>query len=165
MIIKTKRDKNGKVKHPMDNLATPTYLFKLAKKIWNVKPNIDVSASKHNRKCRRYIDKKKNFLLQFKFKPRDVLWFNFPHSEQKHFVIHLVRVCKLNRCRALGILPINALTATYAIKHLVPVMKFEKKMLIEGRHKFLTPRSLKISKEISINGYVAVYIPNRKRSK
>lgn len=163
MIIHSRRDKNGKVKHNMDKLATPKYLFKLTQKIWRVKCNIDVAADKNNKKCRRFIDKEKDFLKQFKFKPTDVLWWNFPHSKQKEFVIHLVKVCKLNNCRALGILPINALTSSYAKKYLIPVMKFEKKMIIEGRHKFLTPRALKDSKEPSVNGYVAIYIPKRKK--
>jgi len=155
MIIKSKK------KHYADRLVTPIYLFNLAQKIWRVKCNIDVAADIKNKKCRRYINKEKDFLKQFKFKPTDVLWFNFPHSKQKEFVIHLVKVCKLNKCRALGVLPINTLTSSYAKKYLVPVIKFEKKMLIEGRHKFLSPISLKVSKEPSVNGYVAVYIPNR----
>jgi hypothetical protein len=159
MIIKSKK------KHYADKLVTPKHLFKLCQKIWRIKCNIDVAADKNNKKCRKFIDKKKDFLKQFKFKSTDVLWFNFPHSKQKEFVIHLVKVCKLNNCRALGLLPINVLTSSYAIKHLVPVIRFEKKMLIEGRHKFLTPRSLKVSKEPSVNGYVAVYIPSMKRGK
>ena len=165
MIIQSKRDKNGKVKHNMDKLATPDYLFELGQKIWGVKCNIDVAADKNNRKCKRFIDKKKNFLKQFKFKSTDVLWWNFPHSNQKEFVLHLVQVCKSNDCQALGILPINALTSSYAINYLLPVIRFEKKMLIKGRHKFLTPRALNPSKEPSVNGYVSVYIPNRKNKK
>lgn len=150
---------NNKKKHYADKLVTPRYLFKLCQKIWNVKCNIDVAADSKNKKCRRYISKEKDFLKQLKFKPTDILWGNFPHSEQKYFVIHMVKVCKLNNCRALLLLPINTLTSSYAKKHLLPVIKFEKKMIIEGRHKFLTPRSLKVSKEPSVNGYVAAYIP------
>jgi len=162
MIIKAKRNKNGKKKNNMDKLATPNYLFKKSQKIWNIKCNIDVAADKNNKKCRRFIDKKKDFLKQFKFKSTDILWCNFPHSKQKIFVTHVVKVCKLNKCRALLLLPINVLTATYAKKYLLPVIKFEKKMIIEGRHKFLTPRSLKVSSEPSVNGYVSCYIPNRR---
>ena len=157
MIIKSKK------KHYADKLVTPPHLFKLAQKIWNVKCNIDVAADKNNKKCNRFIDKKKDFLKQLKFKSTDILWFNFPHSKQKQFVIHLVKVCKLNNCKALGLLPINVLTSTYAINHLIPVMKFEPKMLIQGRHKFLTPISLKVSKEPSVNGYIACYIPKRSK--
>lgn len=165
MIIKSKKDKNGKIKHNMDSLVTPKSLFKLSQKIWRVKCNIDVCATKKNKKCRRFINKEKDFLKQFKFKPTDILWGNFPHSRQKEFVKHMVKVCKLNKCRALILLPINTLTSSYAKKYLLPVIKFERKMIIEGRHKFLTPRALKISSEPSVNGYIAAYIPNRKRSK
>lgn len=165
MIIQTKKDKNGKPKHNMDKLATPWYLFRLGQKIWRVKCNIDVSADKKNKKCRRFISKEQDFLKQTKFKRTDVLWGNFPHSKQKEFVIHMVKVCKLNKCRALILLPINTLTSSYAKKYLLPVIKFEKKMIIEGRHKFLTPRALKVSSEPSVNGYVVAYIPNRKTKK
>jgi phage N-6-adenine-methyltransferase len=152
---------NNQKKHYADKLVTPKYLFNLSQKKWKVKCNIDVAADRNNKKCRRYISKEKDYLKQFKFKRTDVLWGNFPHSKQKEFVIHTVKVCKLNRCRALLLLPINVLTSAYAVKYLLPVIKFEKKMIIKGRHKFLTPRSLKVSSEPSVNGYVAAYIPKR----
>lgn len=154
---------NNKKKHYADKLVTPKYLFKLAQKKWNIKCNIDVAADIKNRKCRRFISREKDYLKQFKFNSKDILWCNFPHSKQKQFVIHTVKICKLNNCRALLLLPINVLTSSYAIKYLLPVLKFEKKMIIEGRHKFLSPIALKVSKEPSVNGYVAAYIPHRRK--
>lgn len=161
MIIK--KNKGKRKKNYADKLVTPKYLFKLCQKIWNVKCNIDVAADINNKKCRRFIDKQKDFLKQFDFKSTDVLWCNFPHSKQKKFVIHVVKVCKKNNCRALLLLPINVLTSTYAKKYLLPIIKFDKKMIIEGRHKFLTPKSLEVSKEPSVNGYVCAYIPKGKK--
>uniref|UniRef100_A0AAT9JEJ5 ORF27 n=1 Tax=Nitrosopumilaceae spindle-shaped virus TaxID=3065433 RepID=A0AAT9JEJ5_9VIRU len=153
---------NNKKKHYADKLVTPSYLFNLSQKKYNIKCNIDVAADAKNTKCKRFIDRKKDYLKQFDFKRTDILWGNFPHSKQKEFVIHTVKVCKKNKCRALLLLPINVLTSAYAIKYLLPVIKFTKKMIIPGRHKFLSPRSLKISKQPSVNGYVSCYIPNRR---
>lgn len=165
MIIKNKKGKNGKNRHYADKLVTPKYLFKKAQKIWNVKCNIDVAANKRNKKCRRFIDKKKDFLKQFNFKPTDILFGNFPHSKQKEFVIHTCKVVKICKCRAVLLLPINVLGAAYAKKYLLPLIKFEKKMIITGRHHFLSPIALKVSKQPSVNVYVAAYIPNRKNKR
>jgi phage N-6-adenine-methyltransferase len=156
---------NNKKKHYADKLVTPSYLFQIAQQIWNVKCNIDVAADIHNRKCFRFISREKDYLKQFNFNKKDVLWCNFPHSKQKEFVIHTVKVCKKNKCRAVLLLPINVLTSAYAKKYLLPVIKFEKKMIIQGRHKFLTPISLKQSNDPSVNGYVSCYIPNRRSKK
>ena len=157
MIIKSKK------KHYADKLVTPKYLFELCQKIWRVKCTIDVAADRRNRKCKRFIDRDTDFLKQNKFKSKEILWGNFPHSKQKEFVIHVSQVCKKNGCGALLLLPINTLGSTYAKKYLLPYIKFEKKMIITGRHHFLSPIALNVSEQPSVNVYVAAYIPRRRR--
>lgn len=159
MIIKSKKRKN----HYADKLITPRYLFKKAQSIWKVKCNIDVAATKENKKCRRFISKEENYLKQFNFKSTDILWCNFPHSKQKEFVIHTVKVWKKCRCRAILLLPINVLGSSYAKKYLLPYIKFQKKMIITGRHHFLSPIAQNISKQPSVNVYVSAYLPKRRK--
>lgn len=157
MIIKSKK------KHPMDNLATPKYLFNLCQKRWRVKCNIDCCANKKNKKCRRFITKKQNFLKQFKFKRTDVLWGNFPHSQNKHFVKHTFDLWRNIGCRFVLVLPINTLCSEYALKYILPYVEISRKIIITGRHKFLSPRSQKESKLNSVNGYVTIYYGRRKK--
>ena len=155
---------NSKKKHPMDNFVTPKYLYKLAASRWGVKCTIDVCATKDNKKCRRFISKKQNFLtMPFSyFKNTDVLWCNPPHSQSKYFVERIYQIWKKVGCAANLILPINTLCSEYAEKYILPYVKFSRKIIIKGRHKFLSPRALKITAEPSVNGYVTVFYPRRK---
>lgn len=153
----------SKKKHYADNLTTPRHIFKLCQKIWKVKCNIDVCATKKNRKCRRFISKNQDFLKQFKFSPKDVLWGNFPHSQNSKFVKHTQLVCKENNCRAVLLLPINTLCSTYAKKHLLPYVEISRKIILTGRIQFLNPKTLRPSRYNSVNGYVTVFYNKRKR--
>lgn len=159
MIIK--KNKGKKKKNYANNLSTPKHLFKLCQKRWRVKCNIDVCATPLNRKCRRYISKRQNFLKQFNFKRTDILWCNFPHAENYKFVKHLAEIIKNCGCKGLLLIPINTLTSDYAEKYLFPYVEISKKMIIKGRHRFLN-RAQKPSKEISVNGYVTLLAKRRK---
>jgi len=153
---------NSKKKHYADKLVTPLYLFKLCQKRWGIKCNIDTCATEKNRKCRRFISKQQDFLKQWNFKKTDVLWGNFPHSQNRVFVKHISEVCKKIGCRAVLLLPINTLCSDYAEKYILPYVKISRKIIIKGRHKFLSPIALKVSKEPSVNGYVTVFYNKRR---
>lgn len=160
MIIK--KNKGKKKKNYADNLSTPRKTVRLCEKRWRAKCNIDVCASPLNKKCRRFISKKQDFLKQTNFKRTDVLWFNFPHSKNYKFVRHLCKVWKACGCRALGILPINTLTSTYAKKYILPYVKFDRRIIITGRITFLN-KAQKKSQFGSVNGYVTIYYGRRKK--
>jgi len=157
MIIKHKK------KHYADNLTTPKYVFKKCQKIWGVKCNIDCCATKKNKKCRRFISKKQNFLKQFHFKKTDILWGNFPHSKNKQFVEHAYYLwCNIG-CRFLLLLPINTLTSIYAKKFILPNVEISKKIILTGRIAFLNPYTLRPTRQNSVNGYVTIFFNKRKK--
>ena len=153
---------NNKKKNYADNLSTPKYIFKKCQKIWGVKCNIDVCATKQNRKCCRFISKKENFLNRIRFKRSDIFWGNFPHSKNKQFIIHTFKLWKMIGCRAVLLLPINTLCSTYARKYILPYVHISKKNILTGRITFLRPRSQKPSEYGSVNGYVTIYYGRRK---
>jgi len=151
MIIK------HKIKHYADGLTTPNEIFELCQRRWNVKCNLDVSATRKNTKCKRFITKRQNFLKRFKFSPNDVLWGNFPHSQNKKFVKHAYNIWRANNCRMVLLLPINTLCSNYAKRFILPYVMINRKIIITGRIQFLNPKTLKPSKYNSVNGYVTVF--------
>ena len=161
MIIKSKK------KNYADSLSTPVWLFKLGEKTYKIKCNIDVAATNKNSKCKLYIDRKVDFLSTTPevFKHSDILYGNFPHSKNYLFVKHMTEIYKKVGCRILLLLPINTLCSSYARKYILPFIKFDKRMIIQGRIKFLNPISQKESKLDSVNGYVFCFYPKRSLNK
>jgi len=154
---------NHKKKHYADNLTTPKYIFKKCQKIWKVKCNIDSCATEKNKKCRRFISKKQNFLKQNYFKKTDILWCNFPHSKNKQFVKHAYYLWRNTGCRFVLLLPINTLCSTYARKFILSYVEISKKIILTGRIAFLNPYTLRPTRQNSVNGYVTVYYGRRKK--
>ena len=160
LIIKSKK------KNYADSLSTPGWLKRLGEKRFKIKCTIDLAATERNHKCRRFITPQKDFLKQLEmFKHMDVLWGNFPHSENYKFVRHTWEIYKKIGCRILLLMPINTLTSRYAKKYILPYIKFDRRMIIEGRINFLKPISQKESKLNSVNGYVFCYYPKRSLKK
>lgn len=154
---------NKKKKNYADSLSTPEWLFKLGEKRYRIKCNLDLAANNNNSKCEYYIDKDIDFLSTSpeEFTKSDILFGNFPHSKNYLFVKHTSEIYKKVGCRILLLLPINTLCSNYAKKYILPYIKFDRRMIIQGRIKFLNPISQKESKLNSVNGYVFCYYPKR----
>lgn len=155
MIIQKKKN------HYADKLSTPKETFKQCEKIWRVKCNIDTSADKRNKKCRRYITKEQDYLTKTDFKRTDILWGNFPHSQNGKFVEHTFNLWKSIGCRAVLLLPVNTLCSNYGKRFILHKAKIA---ILTGRIKFLRPISQKDSEFNSVNGYVTIYYGRRRKN-
>jgi phage N-6-adenine-methyltransferase len=151
MLIKFKK------KNYADSLSTPRKIFRYCERKWRVKCNLDVCATKKNRKCRAFFDRRRNGLnrrWKNQRRRRTVVWCNPPHSQTKNWIKIAYYEWKNFKTRTVGLIPINTLCSSYGKKYILPHAKFH---IITGRINFLNPRTQRPSKLNSVNGYVTIY--------
>lgn len=104
-----------------DEWEIPKKDFKELCKTHNFKPTRDVSATKKNKKCTKYFDKKKNALNQ-KWDKKN--WSNPPMKFLKQFVMKACWEFLLVGNETMMIIPSNSLTNQYAQRHIESIAKY-----------------------------------------
>jgi len=167
MIINHKNKKLG------NSLATPIDIFKLCCKIWNLKPTLDVCATRINTKCLYYFTEKDDALSRYwipinyqgdinnpNHTFNKVIWCNPPHEQTKEFVIKAHEQWKYYNLDIIMLIPINCMTSNYFKKFALPYIEFKKEMIL-SRIRFLDPETNEPSKFNSVNGYVTICFKHR----
>jgi len=104
-----------------DEWETPKELFDYLCKKYNFYPYRDVCATKKNKKCIAYFDKKQNGLNQ---KYNFTNWCNPPHSETENFVKKSCWEFLLSDFETMMIIPANSICTNYSLTHIIGIAEF-----------------------------------------
>lgn len=83
------------------------------------KPDIDLMASRKNRKARRFIDKKKN-LFKTELKNFKLGWINAPHSLYHKVIPYLYNEYQKHQFNLICLIPANNVRTSYWQKYIEP---------------------------------------------
>lgn len=131
-----------------DEYETPSKYYNELIYHYNVRPKLDVAATRENRKCLEFFDKKADGL---RYRWLVDVWCNPPHTRTEDFVRKALREWQDHNIDIMMIIPTNTMSARFWHECIEGYTEYHP---IEGRIKFL--QHGKPSKQSSRNAYVCV---------